>query len=272
MSKHPFRIVVENGANPDAFAKVLDSEVEIYAPMLSEPVRGRENVLRVLGGAAKTAHPMSYDFELRDNRQTFLVWHGIVSGIRIDAVTILVDNERGLTTQVRVLMRPWPVVTLFSDAMLKILSSQLPPDYWGLVTKGDIKDRPHTAIAMRPLEMTEDAVLHSPILAKSIKGRKLAETTMKATQLVLGAMTYTSIIATPDLSVELFDSDMDGHLVEGMWISKLNERGQVHDLTGYLRPYPVVSLMRDKVKRIVEQTVVRSSELETLWDLPETNR
>jgi hypothetical protein len=34
---------------------------------------------------------------------------------------------------------------------------------------------------------------------------------------------YTSIIATPDLLIELFDCDADGYPMEGMWIQKLNE-------------------------------------------------
>ena len=42
---------------------------------------------------------------------------------------------RGLIREVRVLMRPWPVVTIFRDAMYKALSGSVPADFWELQRK-----------------------------------------------------------------------------------------------------------------------------------------
>ena len=41
--------------------------------------------------------------------------------------------------------------------------------------------------------------------------------------------------------------------MEGMWIQKLNEQGQIFDLTVMLRPYPAVTVLRNKTKALAEQ-------------------
>jgi hypothetical protein len=53
---------------------------------------------------------------------------------------------------------------------------------------------------------------------------------------IQSASSYTSIIATPDLLVELFDCDADAYAMEGLWVQKLKEQGQIYALTVYLRP------------------------------------
>ena len=61
--------------------------------------------------------------------------------------------------------------------MFEDLSSKLPQDYWELGPK-PVKPRVFTSIALKPIEMAPDMVLHSPILAKSVSGsagRRLLE-------------------------------------------------------------------------------------------------
>ena len=38
--------------------------------------------------------------------------------------------------------------------------------------------------------------------------------------------------------------------MEGIWIQKLNEAGQIYDLTVMLRPYPAVTVLRNKTKEL----------------------
>ncbi len=75
---------------------------------------------------------------------------------------------------------------------------------------------------------------------------------------------YTSIIATPDLIIELFDCDADGYPMEGMWIQKLNDQGQINDLTVMLRPYPAVTVLRNMTKKLAEKRGVLGNEY---WEL-----
>jgi hypothetical protein len=53
--------------------------------------------------------------------------------------------------------------------------------------------------------------------------------------------------------------------MEGMWIQKLNEQGQVYDLTVMLRPYPVVTVLRNRAKELAEKRGFLGKEY---WELP----
>jgi hypothetical protein len=270
MSKHPFRLAIESGANAEDLRKLFAADAVIYAPMLTRPVKGASEVLNIVGHAARIAGPISYTLEVRDSRQTLLFWKGHAGGFTLEAVTILVDGDDGLIREVRVLMRPWQIVTIFRDAMYKALSASIPADYWELETKPVADGTPHkfTPIALKPIALSSDMVLHSPMLAKSVGGKADVEAAVGLAHQVQSASSYTSIIATPDLIVELFDCDADGYPMEGIWLQKLNERGQIRDLTVFLRPYPAVTVLRNRTRELGAQRGVLLER--DYWELPES--
>jgi hypothetical protein len=267
MKKHPFRIAIETQSSREDFAKLFAPDVVLMAPMLTKPVVGAAQALNVIEYAAKIAGPIQYTQEVSDPRQTFLFWNGQAGGFKVEAATILVDGEDGLIHEVRVLMRPWPVVTLFSEGMYRELSNTIPPDYWELGPKpaktGEL--RRFTSIALRPIEMSPDVVLHSPILAKSVSGKTQVEEAIKLAHHVQSASSYTSIIAIPNVLIELFDCDADEFPMEGIWMQKLNEKGQIYDLTVFLRPYPAVSVLRNKTRQLAGEGSVLTDDY---WELP----
>jgi len=267
MSKHPFRAAIEAGANADDLRKLVAPNAVIYAPMLTKPVKGAQDVLNIIGHAAKLAGPIEYTLEVKDSRQTFLFWKGYAGGFTLEAVTILVDGDEGLIREVRVVMRPWPVVTIFRDAMFKALSASIPADYWDLQSKPVNSGGPRqfTPIALKRIELAADMVLHSPMLAKSVRGKTEVEAAVGLAHQIQSASSYTSIVATPNLLVELFDCDADGYPMEGIWLQKLNDRGEVNDLTVYLRPYPAVTVLRNRTKELGEKTGVLVSP--DYWEL-----
>lgn len=258
MPKHPFRLAIESGASDDAFRKLFAADATIYAPMLTKPVKGAGDVLNIIGHAARLAGPITYTLEVRDSKQTFLFWKGHAGEFTLEAVTILVDGEDSLIREVRVLMRPWPIVTIFRNAMYKELSRSIPQDYWELQPKprDTGKPRQFTPINLKSIELAPDMVLHSPMLAKSVHGKAEVEAAVGLAHQIQSASSYTSIIATPQLLVELFDCDADGYPMEGIWLQKLNEHGQINDLTVFLRPYPAVTVLRNKTKELGEKTGV----------------
>jgi hypothetical protein len=270
MSKHPFRLAIESGANAEDLRKLFAADAVIYAPMLTRPVKGASEVLNIVGHAARVAGPISYTLEVRDSRQTLLFWKGHAGGFTLEAVTILVDGDDGLIREVRVLMRPWPIVTIFRDAMYKALSASIPADYWELETKpvADGTPRKFTPIALKPIALSSDMVLHSPMLAKSVSGKAEVEAAVGLAHQVQSVSSYTSIVATPDLIVELFDCDADGYPMEGIWLQKLNERGQIRDLTVFLRPYPAVTVLRNRTRELGAQRGVLLER--DYWELPES--
>lgn len=258
MSKHPFRIAIETGATKEAFADLFAPDVVIMAPMLTKPVTGKHNVLSILNNAVRIASPIRYTLEVSDSKQTFLFWTGNAGGYALQAVTILKDGGDGLIREVRVLMRPWPIATIFRNAMYQALSSTIPADYWKLQPKPETAGNPrHFApIGLKPIKLASDLVLHSPMLARSVQGKAEVEAAVGLAHQIQSASSYTSIIATPDLLVELFDCDADGYPMEGIWLQRLNDRGEINDLTVYLRPYPAVTVLRNRTKELGEKTGV----------------
>jgi hypothetical protein len=107
-------------------------------------------------------------------------------------------------------------------------------------------------------------VLHSPMLAKSVSGKQEVAEAVNLAHQVQSASSYTSIIATPDLIIELFDCDADGYPMEGMWIQKPNDHGEVNDLTVMLRPLPAVTVLRNHTKELAERKGALGSEY---WEL-----
>jgi hypothetical protein len=268
MTKHPFRVTIESGASAEKLGELLAPEAVLFAPMLSKPVTGASRVLDVLSHAARIAGPIECTLEVNDPRQTFLTWKGRVGGFPLEAVTVIVDGDDGRIEEVRVLMRPWPVVTIFRNEMYDALSAKIPRDYWELTAKAAADGpRTFTPIALKPIESAPDMVLHSPMLAKSVSGKAKVTEAVAIAHEVQSASSYTSIIATPELVIELFDCDADGYPMEGMWIRKVNLAGQVDELTVYLRPYPAVTVLRNRTRELAAE---RSSFLsaDEYWELP----
>jgi hypothetical protein len=54
--------------------------------------------------------------------------------------------------------------------------------------------------------------------------------------------------------VELFDCDADGYPMEGIWLQQLNPNGQICELTVMLRPYPAVTVLRNRTKELAEKS------------------
>jgi hypothetical protein len=267
MSKHPFRTAIENGASEAELSGLLAADVVLLAPMLTLPVTGPAQVAHVLACAARAAGPIEYTLEASDPRQTFLMWNGQSQGFRLQAVTILADNSRGLVREIRVLMRPWPVVTLFRNDMYQLLAGEIPPASWELQPKPEHSGpRQFSPIAMRHIESAPDMVLHSPMLAKAVHGKDEVAEAVRIAHEVQSASSYTSIIATPEHLIELFDCDADGYPVEGMWIQRITTDGLVNELSVYLRPYPAVTVLRNRARQIAQDGKFLSGA--DYWELP----
>jgi hypothetical protein len=72
----------------------------------------------------------------------------------------------------------------------------------------------------------------------------------------------------PTILVEVFNCDADGYPMEGIWIQKLNAQGQINDLTVYLRPYPAVTVLRNRTKELGEGKGLLIGRDQ--WELPTT--
>jgi hypothetical protein len=95
VAKHPFRVAIEANANDGDLCKLFAPDVVIKAPMLTKPVKGAKDVLNIIGHAVRLAGPITYTLEVRDSKQTILLWEGKAGGFTLQAATILVDGDDG---------------------------------------------------------------------------------------------------------------------------------------------------------------------------------
>jgi hypothetical protein len=126
----------------DRVIRLEAEDVVIMTPMLSKPVKGARDVLSILNNAVRIASPIRYTLEVSDSKQTLLFWTGNAGDYALQAVTILKDGDDGLINEIRVLMRPWPIATIFRNAMYKALSSTIPAGYWELQPKPEDTRKP----------------------------------------------------------------------------------------------------------------------------------
>jgi hypothetical protein len=145
------------------------------------------------------------------SERTLLLWKGRAEGYPLEATTVLVDGNDGLIREVRVLMRPWPVTTIFRNAMHEALAGTIPASHWELGPKSAASgaSRKFTPIALKPIELAPDMVLHSPMLAKCVTGKAQVEEAVGLAHEVQSRSSYTSIIATPELLIEQTAMRMD---------------------------------------------------------------
>ncbi|RFZ90923.1 hypothetical protein D0C36_18415 [Mucilaginibacter conchicola] len=264
---HPFRKAIIDGVEPGEFKKLFSEEVEFWAPMLTKPLHGRDFAVTLLTNAGHILGKAIYTREVKDIKQTLLFWHGMVDGYTLEAVTVLTDDDdTGLIKQVRVLMRSWPFVTLFVDKMKERLYDLIPEDYWNLQPMdANAKPRVLSPIKLNDLPVADDLALHSPIFSKTLEGKEWVIKGLDAVHKIQAPSSYTSIIASPDMKIEVFDTDIDGNPAEGIWVSKINKYGEVYDLTVYLRPYPAVTVLRNKAKEANDKDPEQRERFESYW-------
>jgi hypothetical protein len=103
------------------------------------------------------------------------------------------------------------------------------------------------------------------MLAKPVSGHDEVEVSVRLAHQVQSESSYSTIIATTELVLELFDCDADGYPLEGLWLRKLNAAGQVTDLTVMLRAYPAVTVLRNHTRELALGSVLSGDEY---WELP----
>lgn len=111
---------------------MFTSNVIFHSPILTKPLSGHVEVLPVLAMGLSLVSPLNYTAEASIEEQTILLWQGQMEGYKLQGTTILIQTPEGLIKDIAILMRPYPVVTLFQRAMRKWGASLLPDDYWEL--------------------------------------------------------------------------------------------------------------------------------------------
>ena len=124
-----------------SFADALAQDVVLEASTLNMPVVGRENVKRVMEAASKLYECLVFTEQAAEGQRQYLEWTArAFNGVRLDGVTVIIRNERGMIARVAIHHRPLQGALLFSQR----LGEQL----------RDVIDASHFLSASNPLSAT----------------------------------------------------------------------------------------------------------------------
>jgi hypothetical protein len=248
MITHRFAVAAARG-DPAAMAALFAEDVTYHTPTLTADVHGKHLALRYLKEGTRIVDDLEYTDQAGDDERTILFWRGILDQRQISGATILAGEAEGLIRDITVLQRPWGVAAIFRDAMLRALADVIPLPAWQLDDREAPAPDPAAGAGQRPgdpLPLAPDVTFHSAILTKTVHGQENVEAIHKLIDGIQGERTYLARYTLADRLVEYWHCVIDGHLQEGIDDFKLDGNGRVTDQTDWLRPWPVVTVLRDR--------------------------
>jgi hypothetical protein len=232
-----------------AMAALFAEDVTYHTPTLTTDLHGKELTLRYLAAGTRIVDDLEYTDQVSDDERLILFWTGILDQREISGATVLAGEARGLIGDITVLQRPWGVTANFRDGILPALADAAPLAAWQLDDRKTPAPDPDAGAGQRPggpLTLAPDVTLHSAMLVKTLHGQQNAEAYHKLIDDILGPREYLARFTPADRLVEYWSCVIDGHLLQGIDDYKLDGNGTVTDQTVWLRPWPVVTMLRDR--------------------------
>jgi len=233
-----------------AMAALLAEDVTYHTPTLTEDLHGKERTLRYLGAGTRIVDELEYTDQVSDDERLILFWNGILDQRELSGATILAGESGGLIHDITVLQRPWGVTANFRDGILPALAGVVPLPAWQLGDRSAPDPDPDADAGQRtggPLALAPDVALHSAMLTKTLHGRENVEAYHRLIDGIRGTRQYKARFTPAGRLVEYWSCVIDGRLLQGIDVFKLDGNGTVTDQTVWLRPWPVVTMLRDRV-------------------------
>ena len=244
---HRFARAAESG-DMEEIAALLAQDVTFHTPILTQDLEGKELTLRFISEAARIIGDLTYTDEATDAERAFLFWNGTVDQREISGVTVLVEDSQGQVADITVVLRSWGVVANFRDTMLRSLADIIPASAWQLDEGKAPPPDPDAGVGQRPggkLPMAPDVAFHSPMLTKTVSGTEAVDGIHRVIGGIQGSRTYLARIITEHKIIEYWNCVIQGHLQQGVDLFELDDQGRVVHQTVWLRPWPVVTVLRD---------------------------
>jgi SnoaL-like domain len=248
MITHRFAEAAQKG-DRTAMAALFAEDVTYHTPTLTADLHGKELTLRYLAEGTRIVDDLEYTDEVSDDEGLILFWKGILDEREISGATVLAGEAGGLIHDITVLQRPWGVTANFRDAILRALADVVPLPAFQLDDRKDPAPDPSAGVGQRPggpLTLAPHVALHGAMLTKTLHGQENVEAHQRLIDDIQGTRTYLARFTSADRLVEYWSSDIDGHCLQGIDDFKLDGNGRVTDQTVWLRPWPVVTVLRDR--------------------------
>jgi hypothetical protein len=247
MITHRFAEAAEKGDRA-AMASLFAEDVTYHTPTLTTDLHGKELTLRYLAAGTRIVDALEYTDEVSDDQRLILFWKGILDQREISGATVLADEAGGLIRDITVLQRPWGVTANFRDGILRALADVVPLPAWQLDDRKVPEPDPDAGAGQRPggpLPLAPDVALHSAMLTKTLQGQENVEAYHKLIDGIQGTPEYLARFTPAGRLVEYWNRVIDGHLLQGIDDYRLDANGRVTAQTVWLRPWPVVTVLRD---------------------------
>lgn len=95
--------------------------------------------------------------------------------------------------------------------------------------------------------LTEDVVLHSPILFRGFEGRELVAQVLTHVAATLEELTYVEELTGEQSVVLRFKALVEDRELEGIDFLELDEEGRVAELTVFMRPMSALTRFNEKM-------------------------
>jgi hypothetical protein len=232
-----------------AMAALFAEDVTYHTPTLTADLHGKHLTLRYLAAGTRIVDDLEYTDQVSDDERLILFWKGILDQREISGATVLADAAGGLIRDITVLQRPWGVTASFRDGILPALADAVPLPAWQLDDgKAPVPD-PDAGAGQRPggpLPLAPDVALHSAMLTRALHGPGNVRAYHQVIDSIQGERSYLARFTPPGRLVEYWNSVIDGHLLQGIDDYQLDIGGRVTGQTAWLRPWPVVTVLRDR--------------------------
>jgi hypothetical protein len=248
MIMHRFAEAAEKGDRA-AMAALFAEDVTYHSPTLTADLHGKDLTLRYLAEGTRIVDDLQYTDQVSDDERLILFWTGILDQREISGATVLADEAEGLIRDITVLQRPWGVAANFRDGVHGVLANAVPVPTWQLDDRKAPAPDPDAGAGQRPgeaLALAPDVAFHSAMLSKTLHGQENVQAYHNLINSILGPRAYLARFAPASRLVEYWSAVIDGHLLQGIDAFNLDDDGRVTDHTVWLRPWPVVTLLRDR--------------------------
>ena len=232
-----------------AMAALFAPDVTYHTPTLTADLHGKDLTLRYLAAGTGVVDDLEYTDEVGDDDRLILFWTGILGQREISGATVLAGQAGGLIHDITVLQRPWGVAASFRDGILPALADAVPLPAWQLDDRTAPAPDPDAGAGRRPggpLALAPDVALHSAILARTLSGAPQVREYHRLIDGIQGERGYLARFTPAGRLVEYWSCVLDGHLLQGIDDFALDGGGRVTGQTTWLRPWPVVTVLRDR--------------------------
>jgi len=248
MIAHRFAAAAEGGDRA-AMASLFADDVTYHTPATIADLHGKDLTLRFLAEGTRIVDDLEYTDQVSDDERAILFWRGMLDRRELLGATVLADEDGGLIHDITVLQRPWAVAATFRDTTLRALADVVPLPAWELDGHGVSVPNADAGIGQRPggaLALAPNVAFHSPILTKAVYGQENVGALVKLIDGIQGVRTYIARFTSTNRLIEYWNCTIDGHLQQGLDVFELDDDGTVANQTTWLRPWPVVTLLRDR--------------------------